>query len=474
MSRKSIARFLVIALLLSLLAGCSPSGTTTGTGTTSGSTTTASTSGDGGKQLSGVVRVAYAGAKADDGINELTGEPQRGFNTAIKELFNTKYPDVKVEVTAIPWTDYSTKLQSLLMSKSVDVLGSGGDERILYNQGFLRELDDLIAADTEFKPEELYAGAAWDNCIFNTSVDGKKFGLPGTLGYRLIVYDKQLFDDWGVEYLSDHPTPEEVLEKAALMTGKNPKTGEQNYGLWFDGNDAANSLYTTLGIYYGAPGFSGNIADGIKSLTMEFNTPAAAKVFEFFEKAVKFCNPGIVSSQGAENFGLEANNTAIFLERNPKVIIANYQAGGKSDTSMIDRFVPTLNFGPNGEGWVAADNIVIAKDAQNLDASWEVAKFLASHDFYEYLYKDLNWVPPLTPDKADFLDENDIYIKKALEIAQHSSVNAHDYLPELNSLEITPFVAGYIAQCVNGQNPAPQAAADDLQQRAAKWQTSLK
>jgi hypothetical protein len=30
-----------------------------------------------------------------------------------------------------------------------------------------------------------------------------------------------------VEYLSENPTPEEIMEKAAKMTGTNPKTGKQ-------------------------------------------------------------------------------------------------------------------------------------------------------------------------------------------------------------------------------------------------------
>lgn len=470
--KKCLSVVLLTCMLLPIMLGCGAKTSSPGVAEQSNQAT--DDSGEGTGSLSGTVRVAYAGATADDGINEVTGEPQRGFNTAIKELFNSKFPNIKVELTAIPWTDYSTKMQSMLMSDSVDVLGSGGDEVKLYKQDFLMELDTLIAQDESFKPDELYAGAAWKDSIFNTSVDGKKFGLPGTLGYRMIIYDKKLFDDWGVEYLSDHPTPEEVLEKAAKMTGINPKTGEQNYGLYFHGNNLANSLYTTLSIHYNAPGFQGNLADGEKNLKMDFNSENAVKIFAFIEKAVHFCNPGMVNNQGAENFGLESNNNAIYLEWNPPIIIQNYWASGRTDTSMIERFVPTKNFGPNGEGWVPCDNIVIAKNAKNVEASWEVAKFLASKEFYEYLYTDLGWVPPLKLENADFLDPNDVYIKKALEIAEHSSVNAHDYLPELNSLELTPFVASYIAQCVNGQNASPQQAADELQARAEKWQASLK
>lgn len=470
---KLVAFVVLLSVILSACAG----GTNTAqqpAGEAAASSQAAGGQEAGSSGLSGTVRVAYAGGEAEDGVNEITGMRRRSFATVFEESFTPKFPDVKVEITCVPWTDYEAQIQAMLMSNNVDVIGSGGSENMFYNQGLLLELDDLLANDSDFKPEELFIGSAWFDNVFNTSPDGKRYGLPAVIGYRMIVYDKLIFDDWGVEYLSNHPTPEEVLEKAEKMTGTNPKTGVQNYGLWFEGNNLANSLYTTLGIYYDAPGFTGNRADGFKTFKMEFNTPNAVKIFEYIEKAVKFANPAIAMNSGGESLGLEDNAVAIYLEASPRIIIPNYIKSGKTDTSMIERFVPTMNFGPNGEGWVACDNIVIAKNANNLEASWEVAKFLVSYDFFKYCYEDIFWLTPLKPEVADYIDPKDIYTQTALEIAKFGSVNAHDYLPELNTMEITPFVAGFVAQCVNNQNPTPQEAADNLQARAERWQSSLK
>ena len=35
--------------------------------------------------------------------------------------------------------------------------------------------------------------------------------------------------------------------------------------------------------------------------------------------------------------------------------------------------------GPKGEGWVAVDPFIMAKNAKDVDASWEVLKFLTSY-----------------------------------------------------------------------------------------------
>ena len=62
-------------------------------------TLTAATAGAADKALSGTVRVAYAGAPADDEINPLNGRTARGFNTFFQEAFISKYPDVKIEIS---------------------------------------------------------------------------------------------------------------------------------------------------------------------------------------------------------------------------------------------------------------------------------------------------------------------------------------------------------------------------------------
>lgn len=415
--------------------------------------------------ISGTVRVAYAGVQLEDGIDPLSGKTIRGFNTFFKEDFAKKYPNIKVELTSVPWADFITKLQTMLLSKSVDVLGSGGAEKQLYDQGLLMEIDDLLAKDKDFKPGELYLDATWNNSVFNKTLAGKRYGLPGALGQRMTIYDKKLFDDWGVEYLSEQPTPAEILEKAKKMTGKNPKTGEQNYGLYFDGNNLANSLFTALQYYYNAPGYEGDLTDDFKSIKWKLNSPEMKKIFEWYVEASKYCNPGFVSTQGNENFGKEKNVNAINLDINGSGIIADYKMSKKKD--MIERFVPVLNLGPKGEGWIACDNIVIAKSANNIAASWEVAKYLASYDFAKYIYEDFGGAPPIK--NADFIDPNDVYMKMAFDIAKVGHYNIHDSVPEFHESEILPLVSGFISKAAQNNAPDIQKMLDDLQVKAIKW-----
>ena len=138
------------------------------------------------------------------------------------------YPNIELEVIQIPWENAQAKQKALLLSRDVDVLYTGGAfASQFYQQGLLRNIDDLIENDRRFDPD-LYIRNVYENSFSTKSLDGQhQFGLPSVLGSYMIVYDKKLFDDWGVEYLSETPTPEEVLHKAKRMTGKNPVTGEK-------------------------------------------------------------------------------------------------------------------------------------------------------------------------------------------------------------------------------------------------------
>lgn len=203
--------------------------------------------------ISGTVRVMLAGFQLEDGIDPVTMVEYEGLNSFWDRTFSKMYPNIEVEFTAVPWNNAQQKQQVELVAGNVDVLYTGSYAIQFYDQGLLREIDDLLAKDTEYDPSAIFPEGVFNSSYSMVSADGKHFGLPAVMGQRYTVFDTQLFDDWGVEYLSERPTPEEIIEKAAKMTGINPRTGEQNYGIWFDTTFPTdvfclNSSFTDLGL----------------------------------------------------------------------------------------------------------------------------------------------------------------------------------------------------------------------------------
>ncbi|MBS4198229.1 extracellular solute-binding protein [Bacillus sp. FJAT-49732] len=415
--------------------------------------------------IEATVRVSLAGWQLEDGIDPITGIDNVGFDTFVKEEFNPRFPNIKLEVYQVPWENAQAKQTAMLQSGDVDVIYSGGAFASQWmQQGLLRSIDDLIGNDSSFKGD-IYLKGIWENSYSTVAFDGNtRFGLPAILGKRVTIYDKKMFEEWGVEPLSENPTPEEILDKAKQMTGKNPVTGEENYGLWWSGNSLNASTVVALTHAFGAVGAVGSLGD-LKNIEWKLNEPEMVKVLEWIKEAAKYPPVEFVNGQGQENFGIETNNIAIALDHSGGATMGEYRAN--KDKDLLDRFVPVLNLGPKGEGWIAMDPFVMAKNAKNVEASWEVMKFLSGYETQKWNYENFQATPTLA--EADFVLPEDKFIQKAMEVAAVSPSVMMDEANPFFSSEITPAINGFISQAANDQAPDIQKFLDDLQKRAVDW-----
>lgn len=451
--------FLAITVVLSI-AACSSN--------TSGSEDTLPASKK--SDISGTVRVALAGWQLDNGIDPQTGAESIGLNQFLKETFNKMYPNIKLEIYQIPWENAKAKQYAMLLSKDVDVMYTGGAYAAQwYQEGLLRDIDDLIKMDPNFDPK-IYLDGVWNNSYSTKSLDKKhQFGIPAVLGRRMTIYDKKLFDDWGVQPLSEKATPDEILNAAMKMTGKNPKTGEQNYGIYWSGNSINGSTIVGLTLAFGAKGAEGSLSD-MKNIKWELNSPEMVKVLDWLKKAAPLAPPGFVNAQGAENFGIAKNNIAIGLDQTGGSTMSDYRVN--KDKSMLDRFVPAMNVGPKGESWVAVDPFIMAKDAKDVKASWEVMKFLAGYETQKHNYNYFAYTPTLK--NPDFIVPEDKYVKEALKIADVAHSELMDEANPFYLSDIVPAINGFVSQAAKGNAPDSKTFLDDLQKRAENWSKNLK
>ena len=215
------------------------------------------------------------------------------------------------------------------------------------------------------------------------------YGLPFIADTRVIMYDKLLFDQWGVEYLSWQPSPEELYEKGRSMTGINPVTGEQNYGLWFKG-----SKYTSLTALGIAEYLGGTWGDGFRysEMTVNFNSPEVVAGVEWMKKILPLTPPGTIARQGGEKMLTNENNVAINLHIGPG-LLKTVEAQGLEDRIGISSLWvhPELGVGGIFQGSPAA----ISANSPVKDIAWEWLKFTASDTYMEYFWDNYYSVPPI-------------------------------------------------------------------------------
>lgn len=324
------------------------------------------------------IKVMLIGFDKESKTDPISGEKVEGVNV-LKEEFEKRYPGAKVEFILMPWKGYTEKTQAMLTSNEADVYQMPGVADFS-SQGVLEPLQPYI--DKENFDLEIF---------FNNQVEGWKafgpedeepqiFGMPFHGGSRVNAYDKKIFDDWGVEYLSDYPTAEEISEKSEKMTGINPVTGEHNYGIWFRGDwDSAFKV-----VNY-AEGKNGSWGEGFAwdEVELNFNSPKMVEGLNWLLEMQKFAPDGIVSDQGNEKWLSEDNDIAIMLDQAPAELIQKvYNQGFENRIGIVQQFKNNDGIG----GMFGGSPLTMAKNSKNKELAWEWIRFATSDFAQEYVF----------------------------------------------------------------------------------------
>lgn len=404
--------------------------------------------------VSGVVRIAVYSFPLNEGIDPATGRNMKG----IKQLFQPlveRHPDLKLEFSEVPAEDRKAKFQALLLSESADVLFL--DSAIdFYNQGFLYPLDEFLARDNW--KSNFYDSLWSDPERFTNRGDGKVMAMPGGLNTGTIVYDKQLFEDWGVPPLSDKPTAAEVIEKAAKLTGINPKTGKPTYGMYYD--PRAHS-HTMLDYFSDGNGFDMGETDwaNFGSSKLNFNTPQIRKTMETLIEISKYMPPGYEIGRGFENWGKSDNNVAMCLRCfNMDEVLKN---------KLTDRYVATKGLRDNiGKTTIGtAGTFSIAKKTKNPEASWAVLKYLTGEQGQKFMYDNYQRLPSWK--QADWVDDRTNPYAKQLMAVVADTKNV--VFPPIMFSTIRPWMADLISRATRGQKYDLESELADIQVKVQRW-----
>ena len=338
--------------------------------------------------LSGTLTVQFIGSfKYDDTTDPVSGENIVGVHY-LEEEFEKLHPDVAVEFVLMGWDSYTEKTQVMLQANEADVVQVPGIA-LLADQGLLEPLQPYIDRDS------FDTGIYWGNQVEGWMAMGpgdtelSVYGLPFIADTRVIMWDKLLFDQWGVEYLSWQPTLEELYEKGQAMTGTNPVTGDQNYGLFFKG-----AKYTSLTALNIAEYMGGTWGTGFRysDMTVNFNSPEVIQGVEWMKSILPYTPPGTMSRQGGEKRLTHENDLAIDLHIGPG-LLKSVEAQGLQDRIGISSlwFHPELGMG----GVFQGSPVAIGANSDVKEIAWEWLKFTASKTYQAYFFDEYYSLPTI-------------------------------------------------------------------------------
>jgi multiple sugar transport system substrate-binding protein len=131
------------------------------------------------------------------------------------ESFNAEHPNISVEVETAPFDEYFTKLQTLIAGgEAPDVFELNYENFVTFaSKGVLADLTSHIDADSD-APTDVYYPRSYDAFNYN----GLQSGLPATFSTVVLFYNKDLFDQAGLDYPSADWTWDDAVEAAQALT----------------------------------------------------------------------------------------------------------------------------------------------------------------------------------------------------------------------------------------------------------------
>jgi len=328
-----------------------------------------------------VVKVMMIGYPDKDSTDPVTGAKVPGIGQ-LQSAFEKANPSINLQIINIPWgsgaTSYSAKTDAMMKAGDACLYEMPGAQDY-GRQGQLVDLDSFIKSDKNFKNvwgAELNSSRSW-----GPNNPKSLFYLPDNTGVRVINWDAQIFKDYGVAPLSLHPTLQEIQQKAAKLTGTDPKTGQQTYGYWFQGKYAVwqfMAIGDAMGASWGQTNPNG-------TLTIHFNTPQYVKAMKWFVMMSKYAPKGALASDTMpDGFMTNQNVVGIIPEGEQGYFIAPLVA----NPGLRSRFRTSYNLhGPNGHGGVnTVSPLAMAQNCNNKPAAWTALKWLAGSPQAETYY----------------------------------------------------------------------------------------
>ena len=316
-----------------------------------------------------VFGLAACGSKGNGGssdghlVFQIWDQGQKAGMEAMAEAYTKEHEGVTIEVQAVDWDEYWTKLEASATSNSMpDIFWMHSNQIYKYAD------NDILADCSDIVDAANYSEVSVANA---TGSDGKIYGVPKDKDIVGLLYNKELFDKAEVEYPDDTWTWDDLESASQQIYDKTGKYGYMAYshdqiGYW-------NFVYQNGGQILND--------DGTKAEYTEAATADAIRYYVEIQKndwcptQEQFANTG-----AAEMFF--SGEGAMYYAGNWDLINLCTTYGdmnGKWDVAML----PKCPNPANGDGRASISNSVsyaTAAKGKNKELAMDFLKFLGSEE----------------------------------------------------------------------------------------------
>lgn len=306
----------------------------------------------------------------EDTTDLLTGEVVPGYHKVI-ERWNKFYPNCTLDIQEQPWDSWQTAIMTACLSGDVDIILHGASMT-----GLTEDLSPYLKADPEYASQIQSVSSRYTENHPNVV---KVSGIPVSLAPMVVWLDKKIFKDYGVELPKSDWTYDDLLNLAEKLTGTDPVTGEQTYGLqmyamganniWFNYVLAANALGAEVYKY----------GDTLKDCKVDYESPESIAAFDMLARLAKYMSPedkeGLAVSESLDG----KNNWAMWFNEGTDPYFQMKGAKLEDRYAVINAPVCAAGqFKGKPTPHAGEMNLAIFKDSKNKQLAWEFIKFMTT------------------------------------------------------------------------------------------------
>jgi len=323
--------------------------------------------------------------------------------------------NVKVDVEIVPFPEYDQKSLTALQAQEAPELLQINSVSLgqFTSKGLVNPLDDLIATSEIVKKENFPEGG-WNSGIY----EGKMWGLPLDTGTRIVIYNKELFKEAGIEEFGDEVTWPELLAAAEKCTDKEKGV----YGWSYAAGERWVNLYENFG-HFAIQNDARFLSDDMTQVLV--NSPEMLEAFKFVKEMAQYAPPDAV------NWNAQSIYEQLFTENK----ICMY-LGGHWSVDAILGLKPDVPYGlakPKGKiagsstgGWLVSMPGYLTGEKR--DAAWKFMECLFTPEH------NAKWttILPYQPKAVELTMQDPRYtpFKEILANSRHP-IPLHPRLPEM-------------------------------------------
>lgn len=361
--------------------------------------------------------------------------------------FNTSQDKYEVIHVNYPWGDVWTKaLAATAAGDPPDIIIQ--DIRTVTHRAQAKqatELTDLVAAEGEGFMDQFYP-----QLVEAMEYDGGIYGLPYVTDTRILYYDKDAFEEVGLDPEAPPETWDELVEYARKLDIQNEDGSYERLG-FFPGTLEWNAWA------FSADGKDYTDAEG----NVYVNTPEKVEMFQnIYTDFYEYYGKKTLDSFSAE-FGsgmtnpFVAGKVAMWVNTPTEFTKVRDYAPDKNYGVAL---MPALTEGGEHYSWGGGFSVEIPYGAKNVEGSWEFAKFLTSKESQVYWASQVyDTVANIEASQDPSLQEIPVF-QAALEAMPTTVVT----LDRLTAPGASDLVLPYLDEIILG-NKTAQEALDEAQ-----------